>query len=94
MKRTEYVLSKLPDCDDALRRLANVLMVPQTCRKRACRDNRCQGGYGPPCYFERREFFAQALLDGMEEYREQWDELRAEVRTSLQRPRKGRSAPE
>ncbi|MGO4705514.1 hypothetical protein AB4072_07035 [Microvirga sp. 2MCAF38] len=57
MSRVQATLSKLPDCDDTLRRLADILGVPSTCRKRACRiEGTCQGGYGPPCFFARREF--------------------------------------
>jgi hypothetical protein len=37
MKSTDHILSGLPDCDDVLRRLANALQMPATCRKRACR---------------------------------------------------------
>jgi hypothetical protein len=42
-----------------------------TCR---CRDRRCQGGYGPPCFFERRTFSADVLCDDMHDYRESWAE--------------------
>jgi hypothetical protein len=49
MSRIRPFLPNLPDCDDTLRRLADVLLVPETCRKRACRKAmRCQGGYGRP----------------------------------------------
>ncbi|PVE23519.1 hypothetical protein DC522_15355 [Microvirga sp. KLBC 81] len=80
MSRVRHYLSTLPDCDDALRRLADVLDVPATCRKHACRRaERCQGGYGPPCYFERRKFFADAVLDAMPEYRTRWAERRRSI---------------
>jgi hypothetical protein len=80
MSRVRHYLSKLPDCDDALRRLADVLQVPATCRNHVCRrTERCQGGYGPPCYFERRKFFADAVLDDMHEYRERWAERRRNI---------------
>ena len=36
--RLEYLLSKIPDCDDALRRLADVHRVPAACRRRPCRS--------------------------------------------------------
>ena len=43
MSRVRHYLSTLPDCDDALRRLADVLQVPATCRKSACRRaERCR----------------------------------------------------
>ncbi len=80
MSRVRHYLSTLPDCDDALRRLADVLQVHATCRKRTCRrEERCQGGYGPPCYFDRRKFFADAVLDDMHTYRQRCDERRRSV---------------
>jgi hypothetical protein len=80
MSRARQYLSTLPDCDDALRRLADVLHVPATCRKRGCRKaERCQGGYGPPCYFDRRKFFADAVLDDMHAYRTDWDARRRSI---------------
>jgi hypothetical protein len=86
MSRAQAFLSKLPDCDDALRRLADVLQVPATCRRRACRrERRCEGGYGPPCYFERRKFFADAVLEQMHEYRHYWAEQRASIEAVLRR---------
>jgi hypothetical protein len=86
MNRTEHVLSKIPNCDDALRRLADVLKVPAGCRKRACRrEGCCQGGYGPPCYFEKREFFADALRERMYEYRDYWTEQREGIRAIMRR---------
>ena len=84
--RTERVLFKLPDCDDTLRRLADVLRVPPECRRRACRrEGSCQGGYGPSCFFEKREFFADAPRDNMHDYRQLWTEQRAMLRASLRR---------
>jgi hypothetical protein len=80
MRRARLILDNLPDPDDALRRLSNVLEVPVTCRKRACRrDRRCLGGYGPPCFFERRKQFADAVLEGLHERRAFWDEQRARI---------------
>ncbi|MGO4705124.1 hypothetical protein AB4072_05020 [Microvirga sp. 2MCAF38] len=86
MSHVQATLSKLPDCDDTLRRLADILRVPSTCRKRACRiEGTCQGGYGPPCFFARRDFFSDALRENMPAYREHWDEQRKIVRAALQR---------
>jgi len=87
MRHANLVLSRLPDPDDALRRLADVLRVHRTCRKRACRrEESCQGGYGPPCYFEKRDFFAEAVGERMHEHREDWAGLRATLRASLKAP--------
>jgi hypothetical protein len=73
MKRYHPVLSELPDCDDTLRRLADVLQVPHTCRKSRCRrTGQCQGGYGPPCYLECRRVFVDGVREQMQEYREFW----------------------
>jgi hypothetical protein len=73
MKRFHPILSELPDCDDTLRRLADVLQVPLTCRKTRCwRAGQCQGGYGTPCYLESREAFVKGVRDQMPEYREFW----------------------
>ena len=84
--RAEAILSKLPDCDDTLRRLSDVLQIPLTCRRRRCqRDGLCQGGYGPPCYFENRQDFADGVLGQMQEYREYWDRQRATLRAALRR---------
>jgi hypothetical protein len=81
IRRTDAILSRLPDPDDALRRLADVLRVHETCRKRACRrEECCQGGYGPPCYFEKRAFFTEAVGERMHEYRERWASARATFR--------------
>jgi hypothetical protein len=84
MKSTDHILSGLPDCDDVLRRLANALRMPATCRKRACRRAvRCQGGYGPPCYFAHRSFFADAVRDRMHEVREYWAKQRQDIEAIL-----------
>jgi hypothetical protein len=41
----------------------------------AARRGECsQGGYGPPCFFERRTFSADVLCDDMRDYRESWAE--------------------
>jgi hypothetical protein len=84
MSRVRTILSRMPDADDALRRLADVIQVPETCRKRACRSHgRCQGGYGPPCYFENRKRFADAVLEDMHQHREFWVSQRASCEAAL-----------
>lgn len=84
MKRVDRILSKIPDCDDALRRLSNVLKIPLKCRKRTCRsEGCCQGGYGPPCYFEHRSVFTEAVHGEMHEYRDYWTEQRESLRAFL-----------
>jgi len=85
MKRFHPILSELPDCDDTLRRLADVLQVSLTCRKNRCRrQGFCQGGYGPPCYLESRDVFVDGVREQMQEYREFWHHryraIRAEER--------------
>ena len=78
MSRVRAILDRMPDADDALRRLADAIQVPSTCRRRRCREQgRCQGGYGPPCYFENRKRFADAVLEDMHQHRAYWDEHRA-----------------
>jgi hypothetical protein len=73
MKRFHPTLSELPDCDDTLRRLADVLQVPLTCRRTRCRrTGQCQGGFGPPCYRECRRAFVDGVREQMQEYREYW----------------------
>ena len=79
MSRIRPFLPNLPDCDDTLRRLADVLLVPETCRKAM----RSQSGYGPPCFFDRQRFFTRSVLDNMNIYREYWDEEREKVETAL-----------
>jgi len=86
MSRVEAVLSQIPDCDEALRRLADVLQMPASCRRRTCRRERsCQGGFGPPCYFEKREFFAEAVRERMQDYRHYWTEEREKIAAILRR---------
>lgn len=73
MKRFHPTLSELPDCDDTLRRLADVLQMPLTCRRSRCRRRgSCQGGFGPPCYLECRRAFVDGVRGQMQEYREYW----------------------
>ncbi len=79
-------LLDIPDCDDILRRLSDLLRIHKICRRRACRRNaRCQGGYGPPCYLERRHWFVEGLEYEMDECRAYWDEMR--LQAALKRPR-------
>ncbi len=86
MSRVESILSKLPDCDDALRRLSDVLQIPLTCRKSKCRrEGLCQGGYGPPCYFENREDFVAGVREQMQEYRDYWSKQKETMRAVLRR---------
>ncbi len=84
MSRVRTILASVPDADDVLRRLADVIHVPETCRRRACRNmGRCQGGYGPPCYFEDRKRFADAVLEEMHQHREFWTAHRASLEIAL-----------
>jgi hypothetical protein len=80
MSRVRPLLDELPDCDDTLRRLADVLQMPLTCRQSRCRRRgRCQGGYGPPCYFEARGDFVAGVREQMQEYRDYWLDRRRSV---------------
>lgn len=73
MKRFHPILSDLPDCDDTLRRLADVMQMSLTCRRSRCRRRgSCQGGFGPPCYLEDRRSFVLGVGEYMQEYREYW----------------------
>lgn len=84
MPRIKDALSKLPDCDDALRRLSDVLTIPLRCRRRACRrEGACQGGFGPPCFFEHRTFIVDTLHENLEPYRDYWRERRSEFREGM-----------
>jgi hypothetical protein len=84
MRRTRPFLPNLPDCDDTLRRLSDVLMFPETCRKIACRKAmRCQGGYGPPCFLEHHRIFARALLEQIGHCRDHWDRERDRIEAAL-----------
>ena len=61
-------LSGMPDFDDTLRRLSDLLRAYKICRKRTCRFNEgCQGGYGPPCYLQQRNLFADAVRFELDE---------------------------
>ncbi|QRM27425.1 hypothetical protein [Microvirga sp. VF16] len=84
MSRVQHILSRMPDVDDALRRLADVIHMPGECRKRSCRnERRCQGGLGPPCFFENRKRFADAVLEEMHEHRTFWIDQRASFEAAL-----------
>ena len=86
MSRVRSILASRPDADDAMRRLANVIQAAPTCRKRGCRiQNSCQGGFGPPCFFENRKRFADAVLEEMNEHREHWIKHRASLEALLRR---------
>ena len=87
MNRRKWIFSHLlPDADDALRRLSDVIQVPLACRKRACRAaRRCQGGHGPPCFFANRKHFADALMEEMQDHREYWNHRRAEWEAILRK---------
>jgi hypothetical protein len=84
MAHSSRILSRLPDCDDTLRRLADVLQIPITCRRRICRRKGvCQGGYGPPCYFDQKPAFTQGVHEHMQEYREFWKTRRDSIVANL-----------
>ena len=86
MSRVRTILAGLPDADEAMRRLANVIQAPSTCRRRLCRlQGFCRGGFGPPCFFENRKRFADAVLEEMQEHREHWINQRANLETLLRR---------
>ena len=73
MKRFHPLLSDLPDCDDTLRRLADVMQMSLACRRSRCRRRgACQGGFGPPCYLEDQRAFVKGVGEQMPEYREYW----------------------
>ena len=84
MSPIKTILSAVPDTDDVLRRLADLIRMPETCRRRACtRALRCRGGYGPPCYFAGRESFAEAVRERMHEVRDHWDRQRRSLEALL-----------
>ena len=86
MSRVRSSLASLPDADDVMRRLADVIRTAPTCRRRGCRiQNSCQGGFGPPCFFENRKRFADAVLEEMQEHREHWINQRANLEALLRR---------
>ena len=75
-------LFDMPDFDDTLRRLSDLLMMHKICRNRACRKNEgCQGGFGPPCYLQQRNLFADAVRFELDEYRAYWHEQRRKARS-------------
>jgi len=82
-------LFDMPDFDDTLCRLANLIMAHRICRRRTCRRNEgCQGGFGPPCYLQQRHLFADAVHYELDEYRAYWSEQRrrARLRPSTMQP--------
>ncbi|MBM6582321.1 hypothetical protein ILT44_19130 [Microvirga sp. BT689] len=67
----------MPDFDDTLQRLSDLLRAHRLCRRRTCRHHEsCQGGYGPPCYLQQRQLFADAVRYELDEYRTFWSEQR------------------
>jgi hypothetical protein len=71
-------LEGLPDIDDLVRQLSDFIDYPVLCRNRACRlSERCQGGYGPPCFDADREVFAEHMRNGLREMRRFWKRQRA-----------------
>ncbi|MCG7391812.1 hypothetical protein MHY87_02695 [Microvirga sp. ACRRW] len=86
MSRAELPPPGFPDCDDTLRRLSDVLQIPLTCRKHRCRrEGLCQGGFGPPCYFENHGNFVEGVRKQMQEYREYWGTKRRTAKAMLRR---------
>ncbi|MGO4386377.1 hypothetical protein AB4Y85_02475 [Microvirga sp. 2YAF29] len=84
MSRAVSSEPEFPDCDDTLRRLANVLQIPLTCRRQRCRrGGQCEGGYGPPCYFENHRDFVAGVREQMPEYRDYWSTKRQEMQEGL-----------
>ena len=70
-------LFDMPDFDDTLARLSNLLRAHRLCRRRTCRRNEgCQGGFSPPCYLQYRHLFADAVRYELDEYRAYWAEQR------------------
>jgi hypothetical protein len=75
-------LFDMPDFDDTLCRLSNLLMAHRICRQRTCRRNEsCQGGFGPPCHLQQRILFADAVRYELDEYRAYWNEQRRKARS-------------
>ena len=82
--RRRRILACLPDADDALRLLADAIQAPEACRKRVCRAaQRCQGGFGPPCFLADRRRFADAVREEMDEHRAFWAAHRARLEADL-----------
>ena len=83
---TDIPLFDMPDYDDTLRRLSDLLMAHRICRQRTCRRNEsCQGGYGPPCYLQQRHLFADAVRCELDEYRGYWHKQREAAKAALRR---------
>ena len=71
-------LHGIADPSDLMRQLSDLFCLPFGCRRRACRRaERCQGGEGPPCFHEHREFFAEAMRAGLRDIRRFWKRQRA-----------------
>ena len=84
MNSVRALFPELPDCDDTLRRLADVLQIPLTCRRAGCRrKGQCQGGFGPPCFLEQRRDFVSGVRDRMQEYREYWHQRGRTLQAAL-----------
>ncbi|MEE1609702.1 hypothetical protein [Microvirga sp. CF3016] len=74
-------LFDMPDFDDTLQRLSNLLRAHRLCRQRSCRRNEsCQGGFGPPCYLQQRHLFADAVRCELDDYRAYWGRQRRQAR--------------
>ncbi|MBB3017902.1 hypothetical protein FHR70_000942 [Microvirga lupini] len=63
----------MPDFDDTLQRLSDLFMAYKICRRRTCRwHESCQGGFGPPCFLQQRNLFADAIRYELDDYRAYW----------------------
>ncbi|WP_162820824.1 hypothetical protein [Microvirga calopogonii] len=81
-------LFDMPDFDDTMRRLSDLFRTHRICRQRACcRNESCQGGFGPPCYLQQRHLFADAILYELDEYRAFWRDQRRRARLAPSRTR-------
>jgi len=77
IKDDDVPLCNMPDFDDTMRRLSDLLRTHRICRRRTCRWNEsCQGGFGPPCYLQHRQLFADAVRYELDEYRIFWGNQR------------------
>jgi hypothetical protein len=71
----------MPDFDDTLRRLSDLLRAYRLCRRHTCRFHEgCQGGWGPPCYLQQRHLFADAVRWELDDYRTYWEGQRKRAR--------------
>jgi len=77
-------LFNMPDFDDTLKRLSDLLRAHRICRRRTCRHNEeCQGGFGPPCYLQQRHLFADAVRYELDEYRAYWTQQRQQAKQRM-----------